>query len=113
MTMMMVFSGWHICTACQKDSFYMCYTCPYSVCKRCVRSSEYVVVRENKGFCGICMKTIMLIENAAEANKEKVRESFSILLLSLIRSALERNLWKYLEPGIHLRGFLLRRHFCF
>jgi hypothetical protein len=50
----------------------MCYTCPYSVCKRCVRSSEYVVVRENKGFCGICMKTIMLIENAAEANKEKV-----------------------------------------
>lgn len=65
-------SGWHICTTCQKDSFYMCYTCPYSVCKRCVRSSEYVVVRENKGFCGICMKTIMLIENAAEANKEKV-----------------------------------------
>ncbi|ESQ50652.1 hypothetical protein EUTSA_v10022555mg [Eutrema salsugineum] len=68
--------GWHICTACQKDSFYMCYTCPYSVCKRCVRSSEYVVVRENKGFCGICMKTIMLIENAAEANKEKVQVDF-------------------------------------
>ncbi|CAH2051364.1 unnamed protein product [Thlaspi arvense] len=68
--------GWHICTACQKDSFYMCYTCPYSVCKRCVRSSEYVVVRENKGFCGICMKTIMLIENAGEANKEKVQVDF-------------------------------------
>ncbi|CAD5318800.1 unnamed protein product [Arabidopsis thaliana] len=68
--------GWHICTTCQKDSFYMCYTCPYSVCKRCVRSSEYVVVRENKGFCGICMKTIMLIENAAEANKEKVQVDF-------------------------------------
>ncbi|KAG2323379.1 hypothetical protein Bca4012_058871 [Brassica carinata] len=68
--------GWHICTACQKDSFYMCYTCPYSVCKRCVRSSEYVLVRENKGFCGICMKTIMLIENAAEANKEKVQVDF-------------------------------------
>ncbi|CAH8385035.1 unnamed protein product [Eruca vesicaria subsp. sativa] len=68
--------GWHICTACQKDSFYMCYTCPYSVCKRCVRSSEYVLVRENKGFCGICMKTIMLIENAAEASKEKVQVDF-------------------------------------
>ncbi|RID44253.1 hypothetical protein BRARA_I01063 [Brassica rapa] len=68
--------GWHICTACQKDSFYMCYTCPYSVCKRCVRSSEYVLVRENKGFCGICMKTIMLIENAPEANKEKVQVDF-------------------------------------
>ncbi|KAL0794292.1 hypothetical protein Bca101_065669 [Brassica carinata] len=64
--------GWHICTACQKDSFYMCYTCPYSVCKRCVRSSEYVLLRETKGFCGICMKTIMLIENAPESNKEKV-----------------------------------------
>ncbi|KAJ4889048.1 zinc finger CCCH domain-containing protein 44-like [Raphanus sativus] len=68
--------GWHICTACQKDSFYMCYTCPYSVCKRCVRSSEYVLVRENKGFCGICMKTILLIENAADANKEKVQVDF-------------------------------------
>ncbi|KAL0733310.1 hypothetical protein Bca4012_009520 [Brassica carinata] len=68
--------GWHICTACQKDSFYMCYTCPYSVCKICVRSSEYVLVRENKGFCGICMKTIMLIENAPEASKEKVQVDF-------------------------------------
>ncbi|KAF8093480.1 hypothetical protein N665_0383s0108 [Sinapis alba] len=54
----------------------MCYTCPYSVCKRCVRSSDYVLVRENKGFCGICMKTIMLIENAPEANKEKVQVDF-------------------------------------
>lgn len=82
------FSGWHICTTCQKDSFYMCYTCPYSVCKRCVRSSEYVVVRENKGFCGICMKTIMLIENAAEANKEKVCEYINILLLFLLLGVL-------------------------
>ncbi|KAJ0241943.1 PHD finger family protein [Hirschfeldia incana] len=69
-------SGWHICTACQKDSFYMCYTCPYSVCKRCVRSSQYVLVRENKGFCGICINTILLIENAPEATKEKVQVDF-------------------------------------
>uniref|UniRef100_A0A0D3D356 GYF domain-containing protein n=1 Tax=Brassica oleracea var. oleracea TaxID=109376 RepID=A0A0D3D356_BRAOL len=75
--MTILVSGWHICTACQKDSFYMCYTCPYSVCKKCVRNSEYVVVRENKGFCGICMKTITLIENAAaEANTEKVQVDF-------------------------------------
>lgn len=75
--MTILVSGWHICTACQKDSFYMCYTCPYSVCKKCVRNSEYVVVRENKGFCGICMKTITLIENAAaEANTEKVPRRF-------------------------------------
>ena len=58
----------------------MCYTCPYSVCKRCVRSSEYVLVRENKGFCGICMKTIMLIENAPEANKDKVRVNLRLCL---------------------------------
>lgn len=94
------FSGWHICTACQKDSFYMCYTCPYSVCKRCVRSSEYVVVRENKGFCGICMKTIMLIENAAESNKEKVPESINIFLLCLLLAALLCYLW-------NLRPFLV------
>lgn len=85
----------------------MCYTCPYSVCKRCVRSSEYVVVKENKGFCGICMKTIMLIENAAEANKEKVPESINIFLLSFYSAPLERYLWECLESGLHFRYLLL------
>lgn len=29
-------------------------------------------VRGNKGFCGTCMRTVMLIENSALGNKEMV-----------------------------------------
>nr|GMC99046.1 zinc finger CCCH domain-containing protein 44 [Ipomoea batatas]GMD00834.1 zinc finger CCCH domain-containing protein 44 [Ipomoea batatas] len=68
--------GWHICSVCQKASHYMCYTCTYSLCKGCTKNADYVCVRGNKGFCSTCMKTIMLIENKDEANKEKVQVDF-------------------------------------
>ncbi|XP_011025907.1 PREDICTED: zinc finger CCCH domain-containing protein 44 [Populus euphratica] len=68
--------GWHICSSCQKASHYMCYTCPYSLCKGCTKDADYLCVRGNKGFCGTCMRTIMLIENMATANQEKVQVDF-------------------------------------
>ena len=64
-------SGWHICSTCQKASYYMCYTCTYSLCKGCTKDADYVCVRGSKGFCGTCMRTIMLIENL-QGNKEAV-----------------------------------------
>lgn len=70
------YSGWHICSTCQKASHYMCYTCTYSLCKGCTKDADFVFVRENKGLCGICMRTIMLIENSAQGNKEKVCWTF-------------------------------------
>ncbi|KAK8607482.1 hypothetical protein V6N13_053215 [Hibiscus sabdariffa] len=68
--------GWHICSTCEKASYYMCYTCPYSLCKNCTKGADYVNVRGNKGFCGICLKTIMLIENSTLGNKEMVQVDF-------------------------------------
>ncbi|KAL4378071.1 hypothetical protein GQ457_02G013910 [Hibiscus cannabinus] len=68
--------GWHICSTCQKGSYYMCNTCPYSLCKNCTKGADYVNVRGNKGFCGICLKTIMLIENSTLGNKEMVQVDF-------------------------------------
>lgn len=65
-------SGWHICSVCQKASHSMCYTCTYSLCKGCIANADYFSVRGNKGFCSTCMRTIMLIENKDEANKEMV-----------------------------------------
>ena len=50
----------------------MCYTCTYSLCKNCTKDADYVNVRGNKGFCGMCMRTVMLIENSALGNKEMV-----------------------------------------
>ncbi|KAL2348584.1 hypothetical protein Fmac_002584 [Flemingia macrophylla] len=50
----------------------MCYTCTYSLCKGCTKDADFVCVRDNKGMCGICMRTIMLIEKSAQGNKEMV-----------------------------------------
>lgn len=72
LTFFFPFSGWHICSVCQKASHYLCYTCTYSLCKACTKNADYVCVRGNKGFCSTCMKTIMLIENKDQADKEMV-----------------------------------------
>ncbi|KAI4327694.1 hypothetical protein L6164_020123 [Bauhinia variegata] len=77
--------GWHICSVCRKASYYMCYTCPYSLCKGCTKGADYVSVRGNKGLCGICMRTIMLIENSAQGNKEMCQVDFD-----------DKSSWEYL-----------------
>ncbi|KAK1357628.1 Zinc finger CCCH domain-containing protein 44 [Heracleum sosnowskyi] len=68
--------GWHICSVCQKAAHYMCYTCPFSLCKGCTRDSSYLSVRGNKGFCTTCMKVIMLIENKEQTDKETAKVDF-------------------------------------
>ncbi|KAK1423576.1 hypothetical protein QVD17_18880 [Tagetes erecta] len=67
--------GWHICSICQKTAHHMCYTCTYSLCRSCIRKAAYVCVRD-KGFCTICMKTIMLIENNGQGEDGKVQADF-------------------------------------
>ncbi|CAN4083379.1 unnamed protein product [Withania somnifera] len=77
--------GWHICSMCQRASHYLCYTCTYSLCKACTKSADYLCVRGNKGFCSTCMKTIMLIENKDQADKEMVQVDFD-----------DKTSWEYL-----------------
>ncbi|XP_020217008.1 zinc finger CCCH domain-containing protein 44 isoform X2 [Cajanus cajan] len=89
--------GWHICSVCQKAAHYMCYTCTYSLCKGCIKDADFVCVRENKGMCGICMRTIMLIENSAQGNKEMCEVDFD-----------DKSSWEYLFKvyWIYLKGKL-------
>ncbi|KAI3736288.1 hypothetical protein L6452_15827 [Arctium lappa] len=56
--------GWHLCSICEKKAEYMCYTCTYSLCKACIKTSVILCVREKekKCLCEACMKTVMLIE---------------------------------------------------
>ncbi|KAL8229317.1 hypothetical protein R6Q57_014217 [Mikania cordata] len=68
--------GWHICSICQKTAHHMCYTCTYSLCRGCLRKADYVGVRGDKGFCTICMKTILLIENNGQSEDGKVQADF-------------------------------------
>lgn len=76
--------GWHICSTCQKASHYVCYTCTYSLCKGCTKDADYVSVRGNKGFCGTCMRTILLIEKF-QLNKEGAQVDFD-----------DQSSWEYL-----------------
>ncbi|EPS63157.1 hypothetical protein M569_11627 [Genlisea aurea] len=55
--------GWHLCSICEKDARYMCYTCTFSLCKSCTKESVIFCVRGSKGFCETCMRTVSLIEN--------------------------------------------------
>ncbi|PWA56667.1 zinc finger, CCCH-type [Artemisia annua] len=88
--------GWHICSICQKTAHHMCYTCTYSLCKGCIKKADYVCVRD-KGFCTICMKTIMLIENNGQGEDGKVQADFD-----------DKLSWEYLFKvyWVYLKGKL-------
>ncbi|KAK9051957.1 hypothetical protein SSX86_028585 [Deinandra increscens subsp. villosa] len=56
--------GWHLCSICEKKADYMCYTCTYSLCKACTRTTEFLRVREKekRGLCDACKDIVMSIE---------------------------------------------------
>nr|KYP64932.1 Zinc finger CCCH domain-containing protein 44 [Cajanus cajan] len=60
--------GWHLCSICEKNAHYMCYTCTFSLCKGCIKDAVILCVRGNKGFCETCMRTVMLIEQNEQGN---------------------------------------------
>ncbi|KAK9052519.1 hypothetical protein SSX86_029148 [Deinandra increscens subsp. villosa] len=91
--------GWHICSICQKTAHHMCYTCTYSLCRGCIRKADYVCVRGDKGFCTICMKTIMLIENNGQGEDGKVQADFDD---KLSWEYLFKVYWLYLKGKLSL-----------
>ncbi|VAI34932.1 unnamed protein product [Triticum turgidum subsp. durum] len=48
----------------------MCYTCTFSLCKVCIKDTNFIPVRGTKGFCETCLNTVMLIENKEEATEQ-------------------------------------------
>ncbi|CAI9769068.1 unnamed protein product [Fraxinus pennsylvanica] len=62
--------GWHMCSICEKNAHYMCYTCTYSSCRGCIKDAVIFCVRGNKGFCETCMRTVTLIENNQHENAQ-------------------------------------------
>ncbi|XWS40103.1 hypothetical protein CRYUN_Cryun18bG0111100 [Craigia yunnanensis] len=59
--------GWHLCSNCKKNAYYMCYTCTFSLCKGCIKDAVILCVRGNKGLCESCMNLVMLIERNEQA----------------------------------------------
>ncbi|KAJ8763528.1 hypothetical protein K2173_002411 [Erythroxylum novogranatense] len=77
--------GWHLCSSCGKNAYYMCYTCTFSLCKGCIKDAVIFCVRGNKGFCETCMKTVLLIEGNGQGNEEMGHVNFD-----------DKNSWEYL-----------------
>ncbi|CAN1319990.1 Zinc finger CCCH domain-containing protein 19 [Linum perenne] len=77
--------GWHLCSNCEKNANYMCYTCTFSLCKGCIKDGVIFCVRGNKGFCETCMKTVMLIETNERGDKEMAPVNFD-----------DKTSWEYL-----------------
>ncbi|KAK9286642.1 hypothetical protein L1049_015042 [Liquidambar formosana] len=91
--------GWHLCSKCEKNAAcYMCYTCTYSLCKGCIKDAVILCVRENKGFCETCIKTVMLIEKNEQGNNEMAQVDFD-----------DKSSWEYLfkDYWLDLKGKLL------
>ncbi|XP_019438191.1 PREDICTED: zinc finger CCCH domain-containing protein 19 isoform X2 [Lupinus angustifolius] len=81
--------GWHLCSNCEKNAHYMCYTCTFSLCKGCIKDAIIFCVRGNKGFCETCMTTVMLIEQNEQGNTGQV--DFD-----------DKNSWEYLFKDYYI-----------
>ncbi|KAG9142502.1 hypothetical protein Leryth_017012 [Lithospermum erythrorhizon] len=64
--------GWHMCSICEKNAQYFCYTCPFSLCKGCTKDAAIFCVRGKKGFCNNCMKVVKLLENEQDWKNDQV-----------------------------------------
>ncbi|CAM8924889.1 unnamed protein product [Rhodiola kirilowii] len=53
---------WHQCILCPRRSKFQCFTCPMAVCGHDLNWSEFIQVREYKGFCAHCLYLASLVE---------------------------------------------------
>ncbi|XP_061340557.1 zinc finger CCCH domain-containing protein 19-like isoform X1 [Gastrolobium bilobum] len=84
--------GRHLCSNCEKNAYYMCYTCTFSLCKGCIKDAVILCVRGNKGFCKTCMRTLILIEqDEQQGSKDLGQLDFN-----------DRNSWEYLFKDYYL-----------
>ncbi|KAF7841043.1 zinc finger CCCH domain-containing protein 19 [Senna tora] len=83
--------GWHLCSNCEKNALYMCYTCTFSLCKGCIKDAVILCVRGKKGFCETCMRTVMLIEQNELGNKDTGQVDFD-----------DKNSWEYLFKDYYI-----------
>jgi hypothetical protein len=67
-------TAWHSCFICNKEAVFQCYGCPNSsVCRACVKEAEFSPVKNSKkGFCRMCLRLVILIEENKDYNSDGV-----------------------------------------
>ena len=68
-----VFSGRHCCYNCSKGSKFCCLACPNALCKKCVSTLEFTLVRGVQGLCCDCLEIVKIIELNLDHDSEGVR----------------------------------------
>ncbi|CAN1745593.1 Zinc finger CCCH domain-containing protein 19 [Linum perenne] len=79
------YCGWHLCSKCEKNAYYKCYTCAFSLCKGCIKDGVFFCVRSNKGFCEACFRIVKLIEMNEQGDKDTPQVDFD-----------DKSCWEYL-----------------
>lgn len=65
-------SAWHTCSLCCRSSYRRCYTCPNAFCSRCLPAADFLQIKGNNGFCEICLKLALLIEENKDYDSDSV-----------------------------------------
>ncbi|RHN49442.1 putative chromatin regulator PHD family [Medicago truncatula] len=72
--------GRHCCYNCSKRSKFCCLGCPNAVCKKCVSTSEFTLVRGVQGLCCDCLEIVKIIELKLDHDSEGVGVIITLIL---------------------------------
>ncbi|KAG8368902.1 hypothetical protein BUALT_Bualt15G0094800 [Buddleja alternifolia] len=69
--------AWHICSVCRKSSQLHCYTCTKAVCRHCLPKTDFLQVKGEYGFCDLCLKLALLIEENKDYDSDGDKVDFT------------------------------------
>lgn len=63
----------HSCFICHKGQDFVCMVCPKALCRNCIGQAEFVQMKGNKGLCGVCLISGLLVEEKKDGDCDRVR----------------------------------------
>ncbi|KAL8512405.1 hypothetical protein ACS0TY_018768 [Phlomoides rotata] len=67
----------HTCFRCRRSAYLFCYTCTKSVCRRCLPAADILQIKGKNGFCNVCLKLVLLIEENKDYDSDGAKVDFT------------------------------------